>query len=281
MLAVALRISNRRVAVLFSFLVLSGIATYIGLRPGIVQAYPTSFFASTQAYAAPSVSRGAPLYEQNCIACHGVSGRGDGPAARSLPVRPADLTEEHLFAHKVGEMYWWIGNGKGGVMPGFADKLTEQQRWDLINFILARAAGDLTRTTGTQLSTAASAPIPDFAFEQNGAQNTLSQTLKAGPVLLVIYSGQAPRARLEQLAKAKVQVVAIGPGASKDVREMLALFVTPKDGSETELMLDRGGNVRARWTAATGLASVATLIADATRVAAIPVAAANHAGHGQ
>jgi hypothetical protein len=59
------------------------------------------------------------------------------------------------------------------------------------------------------------------------------------------------------------------------------LFGSHTDGGETELMLDRGSNVRARWTAsgAGGLADAATLLADTRRVAAIPVAAANHAGH--
>lgn len=262
-------------------LVVLGIVSFVALRPGIVQAYPTSFYASPQSYAAPSVARGAPLYSQNCIACHGISGRGDGPTASKLPIRPADLTEEHLFAHKVGEMYWWIGNGKGGVMPGFADKLTSNQRWDLINFLLARAAGDLTQTTGSHISTATSAPVPDFAFERGANQNTLSQMLKSGPVVLVLFASNAPRARLELLSKTSVQVVSVGPGAPTDVRTALALFVSPKDGGETELLLDRGGNVRARWTASGGLASTDTLLADAAQVARIPVAAANHAGHGQ
>jgi hypothetical protein len=68
---------------------------------------------------------------------------------------------------------------------------------------------------------------------------------------------------------------------SDDVRAALGLFRSRTDGGETELMLDRGSNVRARWTAsgARGLADAATLLRDAVRVARIPVAAANHAGH--
>ena len=276
---VAIRDRIRDTVIASVALIVVGIVSYLIIRPGIVEAYPTSFYASPQAYAAPSVERGAPVYAQNCIACHGVSGRGDGPAAAALKIRPADLTEEHLFAHKVGEMYWWIGNGKGGVMPGFADKLTPNERWDLINFLLARAAGDLAQTTGSQIGAAASAPIPDFAFETNGAQNTLSQTLKSGPALLVLYNKHAPKARLEQLARLKLQIVAVDI-SNKDTGAALALFVSPKDGSETELLLDRGANIRARWTASGGLADAPTLIADAARVALIPVAAANHAGHG-
>ena len=35
---------------------------------------------------------GAPLFERHCSACHGREGRGDGPAAKALRERPADLT---------------------------------------------------------------------------------------------------------------------------------------------------------------------------------------------
>jgi putative copper resistance protein D len=267
---------------------------------GFVKAYPTSFYASTQPYSAPSVARGAPLYVHNCAVCHGASGRGDGPLAGKLPVRPANLTEPHLFAHKVGEMFWWISYGSDNhVMPGFADKLTADQRWDVINFVLARTAGILTKEVGSQISATAAVPLPDFAFEQNGAQNTLSQALKTGPALVVLFASPIPQARLAQLAKSQPQlaagglrVVAVDLAASAkasapivdvspDVRAALALFRTPSDGGETELMLDRGGNVRARWTASGsgGLAGAGTLLSDAATVAKIPVAAANHAGH--
>jgi mono/diheme cytochrome c family protein len=35
---------------------------------------------------------GQALYLRHCASCHGVSGRGDGPVAASLQIRPADLT---------------------------------------------------------------------------------------------------------------------------------------------------------------------------------------------
>lgn len=279
----------------------------IALRPGIVRAYPTSFYAPTQPYAAPSIARGAPLYAANCAVCHGASGEGNGPLAATLSIRPADLTEEHIFAHSVGDIFWWVSHGRDdGVMPGFADKLTPDQRWDLINFVLARAAAKQVGATGSNVTATAAPPVPDFAFEQQGQQNTLSQTLKAGPVLLVLFATPPPVARLDQLTTLEprlrsvgLRVVAVnlskpsggGAGAastppvvvrvSDDVREVLALYRSHTDGGETELMLDRGAGVRARWTTdgPGGLADPAALTADATRVASIPVAAANHAGH--
>jgi len=297
---IAARRRYGEMAAAIACLVVFGGVGLVALRPGIVPAYPTTFYASTQPYAAPSIALGAPLYAENCAMCHGATGRGDGPLAGKLPIRPADLTEPHLFAHKVGDIFWWVSYGRdNGVMPGFADKLTPDQRWDLINFLLARAAGVLTDEVGPQISTTAAPPLPDFAFERNGAQNTLSQTLKSGPVLLVLFAAHAPRARFEQLARleprlapAGLHVVAVAldrstpkvPSiveVSDDVRAALGLFRSRGDGGETELMLDRGSNVRARWTASgtPGLADTATLLRDAVRVAKIPVAAANHAGH--
>ena len=92
--------------------------------PALVVAYPTTFFAPPVPYDATAVVHGAVVYAQNCAVCHGADGRGDGPAAASLPIKPADLVEAHLFAHNVGDLYWWIGHGLGGVMPPFRGTLS-------------------------------------------------------------------------------------------------------------------------------------------------------------
>lgn len=39
-----------------------------------------------------STERGKALFSEYCASCHGVSGRGDGPAAPALKIPPADLT---------------------------------------------------------------------------------------------------------------------------------------------------------------------------------------------
>jgi len=111
-----------------------------------VPAYPTQYFHSPTGFSVASVAEGAALFPQNCGACHGADGRGDGPAAKGLPVPPANLTAAHLWMHADGELFWWLAQGIPApdgrpAMPGFAATLSDEQRWDLIDYIRAHNAG--------------------------------------------------------------------------------------------------------------------------------------------
>jgi putative copper export protein/mono/diheme cytochrome c family protein len=297
----------RRMASFAASLALCLAVGWIPLRRAVERAYPTSYYASAEPYATASVVRGAAVYADNCALCHGATGRGDGSAAASLPSRPADLTEPHLFAHSPGDLFWWVSRGMDeGVMPGFAGVLSSDQRWDVINFIRARAAGVLAREIGPEVTIAAAPEVPDFTLEAGGVQHTLRQVLETGPVLLVLFAPPVPVERLQQLAAAQprlgttgLQVLAVGVGTSPDVTSesnlaapfvvgvsseasaSLALFRAAEDGGETELLLDRAGNVRARWTSDMpgGLAPSDVLVADAGRVDRIAAATPSHGGH--
>jgi mono/diheme cytochrome c family protein len=85
-----------------------------------------------------SLARGRQLYATFCATCHGVDGRGDGPAAAGLKSPPASFLDLHHSAmYGPGEKYWIIGHGIPELgMPGFAEQLEPRQRWDLVNFIL-------------------------------------------------------------------------------------------------------------------------------------------------
>lgn len=48
---------------------------------------------ATAAQTAPVAATGAADYAQFCVACHGASGKGDGPAAAGMKPGPADLTQ--------------------------------------------------------------------------------------------------------------------------------------------------------------------------------------------
>lgn len=109
----------------------------------LVPAYPTSYWMEPDAPSDASLARGALLFPAHCAVCHGDGGKGDGPLAKTLPIPPADLTAAHLWDHWDGELFWWLSAGMPGpdgknVMPGFADKLSEADRWALIDLIRAR-----------------------------------------------------------------------------------------------------------------------------------------------
>jgi mono/diheme cytochrome c family protein len=111
-----------------------------------VEAYPTSFQTSTTGFAAAAIVRGQALYGPHCASCHGPDGQGNGPAAAALRVKPTDLTLPHLWAHGDGEMFWWLSHGmddpEGGLaMPSFAQTMSADDRWALIDYIRAHNAG--------------------------------------------------------------------------------------------------------------------------------------------
>lgn len=63
------------------------------LACGFVFAFASgSAVAQSMRASSPAPKQGALTYKQYCATCHGVAGKGDGPAARALKVRPPDLT---------------------------------------------------------------------------------------------------------------------------------------------------------------------------------------------
>lgn len=73
------------------------------------------------------------LFETNCVTCHGPKGLGDGVAAASLPVKPANWTTPSTQAMADGEIFWKVSNGRGPMPPW--KHLPENDRWALVHFI--------------------------------------------------------------------------------------------------------------------------------------------------
>ena len=53
-----------------------------------------------------------PIFDANCAACHGVSGKGDGPAAASLPNKPANLISDAIQKKSDSELESTIRDGR-------------------------------------------------------------------------------------------------------------------------------------------------------------------------
>ena len=81
---------------------------------------------------AASIGRGKTVYTAECFTCHGTTGKGDGPQAKDLETNPGNLT--NLQGQSDGALFWKVSEGKKP-MPTFTSKLTEQQRWDVVNYI--------------------------------------------------------------------------------------------------------------------------------------------------
>ena len=183
-----------------------------------VQAYPDTYLTTDIPYAARSIAAGLKHYEDNCTGCHGTSGHGDGPLASSLPIKPADLSAPHTALHTGGDLYWWVTHGiENSPMPAFGDALTDDERWDIINFLGAFSVGYQGRIIEprVQLGQYWLAP-PDFELtDENGKTNLLSDYRLKSPILLVLFSCTPENiaqetARFNQLLAAREQLASKG-----------------------------------------------------------------------
>lgn len=83
---------------------------------------------------ADSIAAGKKTYVKECQSCHGSKGLGDGPGAKDLAKKPRALSSPETGAQTDGELYWKITTGRKP-MPTYEKTLTEEQRWQVINYI--------------------------------------------------------------------------------------------------------------------------------------------------
>ncbi|HZL37684.1 MAG TPA: cytochrome c [Tepidisphaeraceae bacterium] len=81
-----------------------------------------------------SVSAGRTVYANNCLACHGPHGHGDGPKGRAMHRKPCDFCDPQVQAQSDGALFWKINEGKPP-MPSFDEMLGDEDRWNVINYI--------------------------------------------------------------------------------------------------------------------------------------------------
>lgn len=81
-----------------------------------------------------SVAGGSEVYRRECLSCHGKSGRGDGSKASELKTKVADLTSPRVREQSDGALFWKITEGRGD-MPSNRTALTDEERWNVVNYI--------------------------------------------------------------------------------------------------------------------------------------------------
>jgi copper resistance protein D len=264
-----------------------GIATIVATATAwtwllAVPAYPTTYVASPVRYTTDSIVRGASFYAQRCSTCHGIDGHGGGPAATSLSVKPVDLVE-HVLHHRAGELFWWIAHGIPGTpMPGFAAQMSDVEVWDLIQFLRAQSEAEDAMALIRRVEPWRPIVAPDFTFQGAGrTQESLQQQRGRYIALVVFYTLPQSLPRLRALAaerraleQAGARVIAVPTSASStsvlsdtlnldqsmfvvttpDVAAAYTMFARQKDTARgdvapahREFLIDRQGNLRARW----------------------------------
>lgn len=219
-------------------------APHLGLL--LVPAYPTSFYHSTSGFSAASIARGAGLFSANCVGCHGVEGRGNGPQAKSLPIPPADLTAAHLFEHSDGEMFWWLTHGIEGpdgnlAMPGFGDQLDPDERWNLIDYLRAHNAG-LALAESSQWPHAILAPDMTATFPDGS--NVALSTLRGQVLRLIAMRGEGMEVSSLPTGDLAIRTIPILPGSDAWTAYAIVAGTSPDRLAGTEFLVDSNGWLR-------------------------------------
>ena len=222
----------------------------------LVPATPTSFQSSPTGFTAASIAQGRVLYEQNCVACHGADGKGEGPLASSLAVWPPNLSGPLLWRRADGDLLWRILHGTRDAqqddkptMPGFGAKLDEADAWALIDYMKAQGAGQSLRALGSWPQPIG---LPDMAVRCGSRPPRLLASWRGQRVRLV--AGNATPAEDPRL----VTVLLVPPSSkaapatadcvadSAAAWEALALIAGTDRLTGTQLIADRDGWLRAR-----------------------------------
>jgi mono/diheme cytochrome c family protein len=90
---------------------------------------------------AQNQAEGKKLYLTYCSSCHGDNGKGDGPAAQSLPVKPANHTAGAVMNQLTDKFLMEIISkggsavGKSPMMPGWGGQFKENQLRDIVAYV--------------------------------------------------------------------------------------------------------------------------------------------------
>jgi putative copper resistance protein D len=184
-----------------SILIIAAMA--VALPPITIEAYPETYMKPEVPLDALSISRGAQLFAGHCADCHGPQGKGNGRLADTLSTPPTDLlTEPHTARHTVGNFYHQIIYGVPDTnMPGFRDKLTDEDVWDVVNFLHTLSRGFDARLLGSMIlpeMPAVGAPV--FYYSANdGSSGDLKDFRYQQNVVLILFSWPQSQPRLQQL----------------------------------------------------------------------------------
>ncbi|WP_154646933.1 cytochrome c/FTR1 family iron permease [Methylophaga thiooxydans] len=145
------------------------------------------------------------LFQQNCIACHGAKGQGDGPLAASLEPTPTDFTDKaRAHSRSLVGLYDAITNGIDGTAMAAFSQLNDQQRWSLAFY-----AGSLAFTESEQVSqTPTGMTMQDFVSHSPTTLNKQFPAINLASIEQLRANPSPLFAAADPLAMAKQQLEA-------------------------------------------------------------------------
>ena len=175
-----------------------------------------------------AILAGQQLYLNNCVPCHGASGKGDGPAGIGLNPRPGDFTQHMIPGkHTDGQVFLWIKNGfPSTAMPAWDERLSEEQIWQLVTYL---------RTFGQAAQPADGAGSAGSATAQGlaAARGPGAECAGAAAAAGLHASGQSlaqPRQRQRAASRSpscRAAPIAEYPSFSPDGKQIAFVAITP------------------------------------------------------
>lgn len=113
--------------------------------------------------AAPDLQKAATLFQQQCAACHGAQGRGDGPLAKGMDPAPSNFHDaDRMKQRSVYGLYNTITLGVNGTPMRAFGELSEADRWALA-FLAANLRAQPADIAKGQAAWAQGQGKPEFA----------------------------------------------------------------------------------------------------------------------
>lgn len=81
-----------------------------------------------------SIQAGKTLYAKTCAACHGKTGLGDGPKAKSLKTPATDFSKAAFQSQTDGEHFYKTKTGRGE-MTKYEGKMSDDDIWNVVNYM--------------------------------------------------------------------------------------------------------------------------------------------------
>ncbi len=126
---------------------------------------------------AAGLQEGKELFVERCFTCHGCAGNGLGEYAGTAIVTPADFKVQPFKTMPPDQWFWHISEGvQGSLMPTWKVSLTEDQRWNVINYLQQEFANPVSRDPDE------GDPPPPYANMNNPLPLTV-ETLEEGKAI--------------------------------------------------------------------------------------------------